>query len=64
MSAIRPAKIRHQHHLNIAIERLKDARDLAIDSGCPRLAKKIRSALKSADGARRHLEHRMRRTSP
>jgi hypothetical protein len=42
--------------LRIALRELKGA-------DCPKTAIKVRAALKSADGARRHLEHRVRRSS-
>lgn len=42
-----------------AIEALKLARDKARYADCPQLLKAIRKALKSADGARRHVDRRL-----
>ncbi len=41
-----------------ALSYLKDAREEAIFADCPSLLKKIRSAIKSAEGAKRHMERR------
>jgi hypothetical protein len=60
---IRPANQAHARHLASAIDSLVAAKCHAVLAGCPSLAKKIRSALKSADGARRHLDHRLLRTN-
>lgn len=53
-----PATARHEINLGIAIARLKDARDYAKLAQCPATLKKIRSAIKSAEGARRHMSRR------
>lgn len=45
--------------LDLAIVRLKEARDACTEAGCPKVANKIKTALKSADGARRHMERRL-----
>lgn len=43
-----------------AIESLRWAKTDAVEASCPALAKKIASALKSADGALRHADRAMR----
>jgi hypothetical protein len=55
----RTANGRQCHCLSDAIELLRQARDRAEEADCPQLAKAIRRALKSADGASRHMSHRM-----
>lgn len=68
MRKLRPATV---HQAN-ALERVREAlgevlgevtRSDGFGPDCPQLAKKIRSAIKSCDGARRHMEHRIRRTA-
>ena len=56
---IRPATERQSIALQIAIERLRDARDHAMHADCPLTLKKVRAALKSAEGARRHMARRL-----
>jgi DNA-directed RNA polymerase subunit RPC12/RpoP len=51
--------------LRMALDLLKNARDHARRAKCPRTLKKIRSAIKSAEGAARHLKNRLiARTAP
>ena len=45
--------------LQIAIGKLKDARDHLKKAGCPSTLRKVRSALKSAEGAERHMARRL-----
>lgn len=57
-------KLRKANHtdrllLSGMIDHLKIARRAAMEAGCPNVAKKIKSALASADGAKRHLERRL-----
>ena len=40
-----------------------EARDLLREAGSNKAADKAQSALKSAEGAKRHVEHRFRRTA-
>jgi hypothetical protein len=47
---------RSKNNLDYCISHLKDARDAAKLAKCPRLVKKIRSAIASAGGAARHLQ--------
>lgn len=56
---VRPATQRQGVDLAIVLERLRDARDLAKQAECPSTLKKIRSALKSAEGAQRHMTRRL-----
>jgi hypothetical protein len=60
MSAPRPASPGHRATVALAIERLKQARTLAAQADCPRLVRKIHSAIKSGGGAERHLSRRIR----
>lgn len=62
MTKIQPATPHERDSLDNAIRYLKSARDQATDAGCPKVATKIKSALKSADGARRHMERRLMHT--
>jgi hypothetical protein len=58
-NVICPATARNQTDLRIALELLKNARNHAHRARCPRTLKKIRSAIKSAEGAARHMHHRL-----
>jgi predicted nucleic acid-binding Zn-ribbon protein len=49
---------RPQTELCIALELLKNARDRVRRANCPRTLKKIQSAIKSAEGAQRHVKGR------
>ena len=60
MRRLRPPPVMAEHDLGCAIGALHLARDHAIAADCPALAGAIRRALKSADGARRHLDRRIR----
>jgi hypothetical protein len=57
--AIRPAKPDHGVHLDQVMRCLKAARHHATLAECPATARKIRSAIKSAEGAKRHLARRI-----
>jgi uncharacterized FAD-dependent dehydrogenase len=54
-----PDQPREQIELRIALELLRNARDHVGRAKCPRTLKKIRSAIKSAEGAQRHLKQRV-----
>lgn len=56
---LRPATVADAQTLKNAIIALKAARTLAKSADCPKLTAKIRSALKSAGGAWRHIERRI-----
>lgn len=58
---IRAADSSQLFHLADARKLLTQARHHAIEADCPKLTKKIRSALKSLGGAERHMGHRLRR---
>lgn len=62
---IREANFNHMHDLVNVGSALRAALQGADEehANCPALAKKIRSALKSWEGAKRHMEHRISRTS-
>ncbi len=47
-----------------AIDHLRAARNLLNQSGALRAAAAARKALRSAEGAARHVDHRIRRTQP
>jgi hypothetical protein len=55
---IRPAKPDDGVHLQQVVLYLKVARHHARPAGCPATLRKILSAIKSAEGAQRHLAHR------
>jgi predicted nucleic acid-binding Zn-ribbon protein len=54
-----PTTARTETQVALVIAYLKNARDNAKAAACPQTVKKIRSALKSAEGARRHMERRL-----
>lgn len=60
---IRSATGHHAMQLAGCVSHLRLARDMAVEADCPRTARSIRDALKSAEGALRHMKHRLRRTS-
>ena len=57
-TALEPTVPRTQIELRIALDLLKNARDRVRRAQCPRTLRKIRSAIKSAEGAARHLQLR------
>ena len=61
---IQPAGARERKSIEAAISHLKQARDALKDAQCPNALKRVRGALTSAQGARRHVEHRVARTNP
>jgi hypothetical protein len=61
MRSIRPAADIDRDHVRAAIDHLRHARNLLAKSGAPRAAAAVRKALRSAEGAARHVEHRIRR---
>jgi hypothetical protein len=63
MNYVRPASQANAHNLERCIETLKTARTQCRAADCPALQKKIHSAIKSAEGARRHLDRRIRHTN-
>lgn len=61
---LRPATNYQRHELSRALTFLKLAREAAAAADCPSLLKKIRSGIKSAGGAERHIERRLMRSTP
>ncbi len=63
MAKLRPATNEQRIRAKAAEFRLRAALEDAEAADCPKLIQSIRSALKSADGARRHMERRRAATS-
>lgn len=59
---IKPADTFELVCLSACLRLLKRARDESKWAKCPQTTKAIRHALKSADGAMRHMRHRLNRT--
>lgn len=59
MRRLRPATPEHQAQLLAALAALQTARDQIRGADCPNTLKKIRRALKSAEGAQRHMRRRL-----
>lgn len=64
MPTIRPAAESDRRQVRAAIDHLRLARNLLAASHAPRAAAAARKALRSAEGAARHVEHRIRRAKP
>lgn len=62
-SRLRPATSKHRSAVRAAQYRLRAALDDAKEADCPKLIQSIRRAIKSADGAFRHVERRRAATS-
>ena len=62
MSMLRPADEADLREAAAAIAALRDARDCLARAGAPRARAAVARALKSAEGARRHVRHRIART--
>jgi hypothetical protein len=62
MSAIRPATCKQQDALHLALFHLRAARDELVVADCPRSVEKLRALIKSAEGAERHMRHRLQRS--
>lgn len=60
--ALRTATEEHSAYLNHAVAFLRRARDCMAAADCPLAMKALRHALKSAEGAQRHMSHRLRQT--
>lgn len=59
MAKLRPATDTQAAHIDWAIERLRMAvADLKV-ADCPKTLAKVRAALKSAEGAQRHMRRRI-----
>ena len=62
--AIRPAVPEDGARVEQVVLCLKEARHHARLAGCPATLRKLQSALKSAEGAKRHLARRLSRSAP
>ncbi|MEP3145496.1 hypothetical protein [Qipengyuania citrea] len=62
MRPIRPATLEQTDAAAGVLEHLRIARQLARKAGSPRTLARIRSALKSAEGAHRHIAYRYHRS--
>lgn len=61
---IKPATWDQAANVEMALADLRSARARLKAADCPQAARKVRSALKSADGALRHVRHRLQRSKP
>jgi len=59
---IRPATDDQAIHLANAIKLLRKARGWLTAADCPKAMEALQAAIKSAEGAQRHMRHRRRRT--
>ena len=64
MTQIRPATREQEAGVAVAIEALKNARNCLRVSDCPQALAKTRAALRSAEGAQRHMQRRYRADHP
>lgn len=62
MRSVKPASPADRDAVREAIDHLRSARHLLARSRAPRAAAAVRKALRSAEGAARHLDHRIRRS--
>jgi hypothetical protein len=62
MRSIRRAAPADRAAVAQAIDHLRAARNRLGQSGAPRAAAAVRKALRSAEGAARHVDHRIRRS--
>jgi hypothetical protein len=63
MRAIKPAATLDRIAIDEAIQAMREARRLLRAAGAMRAWKAAARALKSAEGARRHVRHRLRRST-
>lgn len=56
--ALKPADNSQAASLDAAVNMLRAARDELARADCPRSLARVRAALKSAEGARRHMQRR------
>lgn len=64
MRPLRPAMPCDREKMSAAIDHLRAARNLLAELKAPRAVTAVRRALSSAEGAGRHLDHRIRRSCP
>lgn len=62
MRKITPATAEYGQAIAIAVERLREARSLLRHAGARQAAAAAGKAISSAEGAARHVQHRIRRT--
>lgn len=62
MPIIRSATRAHVYLVGQAIDMLRTAAEYLTTARCPKAAAKVRRAISSAEGARRHVAHRYQRT--
>lgn len=62
MATIKPASMQQKNDVYIALQHLKRARVLLTRADCPNSVERVRGALKSTEGAYRHIGHRVRRS--
>ena len=60
---IAPATQDQANHLEAALDYLRKARPWLRGARCPKTLAKLESTIKSAEGARRHMSHRIRRSA-
>jgi hypothetical protein len=63
MRRITPATPEHGQAIAIAVERMREARGLLRQAGARKAASAAGKAISSAEGAARHVQHRLRRTN-
>jgi hypothetical protein len=64
MRPITPATLEQGQAIANAVERLREARTLLRQAGARKAAAAAGQAISSAEGAARHVAHRIRRTCP
>ncbi|WP_159872812.1 hypothetical protein [Novosphingobium sp. 9U] len=64
MRRIKPATVSDGHTITMSIEHLRQARILLRKAGAVKAVAAVNKAMRSADGAARHVQHRIRRTTP
>lgn len=62
--ALKPADNSQPASLVIALHHLREARRFLAHADCPRSLARVRAALKSAEGARRHMQRRSMHSTP
>jgi len=60
---IRPATPEGRLALAYALKSLRDARDWLRKADCPKAMEAVQAAIKSTEGAERHMAHRLARTT-
>ncbi len=63
MRRITPATPEHGQAIEFAVERMREARSLLRQAGARKAASAAGKAISSAEGAARHVQHRLRRTN-